>query len=159
MKPKLVSVALLALLGAAILFVSFASARLAYSGADYDLGPVKLSELAVGREPVASALRGMRATAAAYAAAFAVLWLGIVLVPYRRGDAWAFWVLLAGVLIFAMIYMARTLLLGTWRGVGVGAAQSALALAALAIGRFERLPGGPPPPAPPPPGPQPPAPK
>jgi hypothetical protein len=153
MKPRLLSVAILALLGGAILFVSFASARQAYSGADYDVGPVKLSELAVGREPVSSALRGMRATAAAYAAAFSVLLLAIVLVPYRRGEGWAFWALLAGVLVFAMIYMARTLLLGSWRGVGVGALQAGIALAALAVGRFERLPGttAPSPSAPPPP--------
>jgi hypothetical protein len=153
MKPRLVSVALLTLLGLAILFVSFASARQAYSGTDYSLGPVKLSELSAGREGVSGALRGMRATAAAYAAAFAVLLLGIVLVPYRRGEAWAFWVLLAGVLTFAMLYMARALLLDTWRGVGVGAIQAGIALAALALGRFEATPRPapslPPPAAPP----------
>jgi hypothetical protein len=150
MKPRLVSVALLALLGSVILLASFVSARLAYSGADYEVGPVKLSELAVGREPVSSALRGMRATAAAYAAAFAVLLLGIVLVPYRRGDSWAFWVLLVGVLTFAMIYLARMMLLGTWRGVGTGLVQAGIALAALAIGRFEPKPKAvpAPPPAP-----------
>ena len=151
MKPRLVSVALLTLLGSAILLISFASARQAYSGADYNIGPVRLSELAVGREPVASALRGMRATAAAYAAAFAVLLLGIVLGPYRRGDTWAFWVLLAGVLAFAMISLARMLLLGTWLGVGVAVAQAGIGLVALAIGRFETrssLPAqAPPPPA------------
>ena len=152
MKPRLISVALLALLGTAILLLSFASARLAYSRADYDVGPVKLSELAVGREPVSSALRGMRATAAAYAAAFAVLLLGIVLFPYRRGEAWAFWALLAGVLTFAMIYLARMMLLGTWRGVGAGLTQAGIALVALAIGRLEPRPKAAapaPPPSPP----------
>jgi hypothetical protein len=149
MRPRLVSVVLLALLGSAILLLSFASARQAYSGKDYSLGPVKLSDLAVGHEGVSAALRGMRATAAAYAAAFAVLLLGIVLVPYRRGEAWAFWVLLAGVLTFAMLYMARALLLDTWRGVGVGAVQAGIALAALALGRFEPItrPAPDPPPA------------
>ena len=150
MKPRLVSVALLTLLGSAILLISFASARQAYSGADYDIGPVKVSELAAGREPVSSALRGMRATAAAYAAGFAVLLLGIVLGPYRRGDAWAFWVLLAGVLAFGMISLARMLLLGTWLGVGVSVAQAGIALVALAIGRFETR-FSPPAQAPPPP--------
>jgi hypothetical protein len=148
MKPRFVSVVLLALLGTAILVLSFLSAQEAYSGNDYKLGPARLSELSAGREGVAPALRGMRATAAAYAAGFAVLFLGIVLVPYRRGDAWAFWVLLAGVLTFAMLYMARALLLGTWGGVGVGAIQAGIALAALALGRFETLhkpaPGPPP---------------
>jgi hypothetical protein len=150
MKPRLVSVALLALLGGVILVGSFASARQAYSGADFEVGPVKLSELALGREPVSSALRGMRATAAAYAAAFAVLLLGIVLVPYRRGEAWAFWVLLAGVLAFAMIYLARTMLLGAWRGVGTGLVLAGISLVALAIGRFEPRPKADPasPPAP-----------
>jgi len=157
MKPRLVSLALLTLLGSGILLISFASARQAYSGADYNIGPVRLSELAAGREPVASALRGMRATAAAYAAAFAVLLLGIVLGPYRRGDAWAFWVLLGGVLAFAMISLARMLLLGSWLGVGVAVAQAGIGLVALAIGRFETssappVPALPPaaPPAPPP---------
>jgi len=140
LKPRIVSVALLTVLGSAILLLSFASARLAYSGADYNVGPAKVSELAAGREGVGSALRGMRATAAAYAAAFAVLFLGIVLVPYRRGDAWAFWVLLAGVSAFAMISLARTLLLGTWLGVGAALVQAGIALAALVLGRFETRP-------------------
>jgi hypothetical protein len=155
LKPRRVSVALLTLLGAALLFFSFASARLAYSGSDYNVGPVKVSELSAGREPVASALRGMRATAAAYAAGFAVLLLGIVLGPYRRGDATAFWVLLAGVLTFSMIYLARLLLLGSWAGAVTGLIQAVLALAALAIGRFEHRPALPPAataPAPQPPG-------
>lgn len=148
MRPRLVSVGLLVLLEGAVLLFSIASARLAYSGADYAVGPVKLSELAVGREPVASALRGMRATAAAYAAAFALLFLAVVLLPYRRGEAWAFWALLASVLVFSMIYLARMMLLGTWRGVGAGLAQAGLALVALAIGRFEPKPKAPQPPAP-----------
>jgi hypothetical protein len=146
LKPRRVSVALLTLLGAVLLFFSFASARLAYSGSDYNVGPVKLSELSAGREPVGSALRGMRATAAAYAAGFAVLLLGIVLGPYRRGDATAFWVLLAGVLTFSMIYLARLLLLGSFGGALAGLIQAVLALAALAIGRFEHRPPAPPPP-------------
>jgi hypothetical protein len=69
-----------------------------------------------------------------------VLFLGTVLVPYRRGDAWAFWVLLAGVLAFAMISLARTLLLGTWLGVGAALVQAGIALAALVLGRFETKP-------------------
>jgi hypothetical protein len=57
-----------------------------------------------------------------------------------------------------MIYLARTLLLGSWRGIEAGLIPGGVALAALAVGRF--APAAPPalPPAAPPAAPAPPAP-
>lgn len=48
-----------------------------------------MSKVAGGDSGVATALLGIRGTSAAYGAAFGVLFLAVVLGPYRRGDAWA----------------------------------------------------------------------
>ena len=50
---------------------------------------MNLSELAEGRKDLEIALRARRATAAAFATGYSLLFLTIVLVPYRRGDVWA----------------------------------------------------------------------
>ena len=98
---------LLTLLGIAITLISLVSASRAYNRADdYGSSGIRVSEIAGGREDVTTALRGIRGTAAAMAAAYGVLFLTIVLVPYRRGDVWAWWALLAGsttvlVIVFA----------------------------------------------------------
>jgi len=80
----------LAVAGAAFVLVSLVSAARAYNtGDDYGIGGVRVSKVAAGREAVASGLRGIRGTSAAFAAAYGVLYLAIVLVPYRRGEVWA----------------------------------------------------------------------
>jgi hypothetical protein len=85
-----VSVGILTLAGAAVLLISFLSANLGYTGS-YDIGPAKIGEIAQWRAEVAVAMRAIRGTSAAYAAAFAALFLSIVLGPYRRGEVWAWW--------------------------------------------------------------------
>jgi hypothetical protein len=74
----------------AVTLISLVSAARAYNkGDNYGIGGTRLSEVAAGRAAVASGLRGIRGTSAAFAAAYGVLFLTIVLVPYRRGDVWA----------------------------------------------------------------------
>src|SRR2546422_2986702 len=97
-KVRTTSWILLTVVGALVLVGSLASAGLAYSRGEYPIGTVPLTEVAGGREGVATALRAIRGTSAAYAAAYAVLFLFIVTGPYRRGDVWAWWAILAGVL-------------------------------------------------------------
>jgi hypothetical protein len=147
---KTASWVLLALVGALTLLGSFVSLGIAY-GTDRDqIGPVTLTELSAGRPEVATAIRARRATAGAYGAGFATLFLTITIGPYRRGDAWAWWALLVGTLVVSALVMLRLPLLGVHLGpssavMGAGTALSSLiqlgvvAVAlALGAGRLRR---------------------
>jgi hypothetical protein len=62
--------------GVAVILISLVSAARAYNkGDDYGIGGTRVSEVAGGREAVASGLRGIRGTSAAFAAAYGVLGL------------------------------------------------------------------------------------
>ena len=109
---KTASWILLTIVGALTLLGSLGSLGIAY-GTDRDqVGPVSLGELSAGRPDVATAVRARRATAAAYAAGFATLFLLIVLGPYRRGDVWAWWALLVGMVVVAVLILLRVPFLG-----------------------------------------------
>ena len=108
---------LLTLLGAAITLISLVSAVHAYRTSDnYAIGDASVSKVAAGDAGLATALRGIRGTAAAFGAAYGVLFLAIVLGPYRRGDVWAWKALLAGGLTLSVIILLRVPILGTQRG-------------------------------------------
>jgi peptidoglycan/LPS O-acetylase OafA/YrhL len=116
-----------------MLLASLASLGVAYfSQPDVDqiIPGTTVHSLAGGREEVFTALRARRGTAAAYAVGYAVLLLFIVLVPYRRGDVWAWWAVLAGSLTVFLLYALRIPTIGTRQGVGAGAVQ----LGVLALG-------------------------
>ncbi len=99
--------------GALMLLGSLVSLGVAYTSAvDDRIGPATLTELSAGRPEVATALQARRATAAAYGAGFATLFLCITLGPYRRGDAWAWWALLAGMLVVSVLILLRLPFLG-----------------------------------------------
>jgi hypothetical protein len=108
---KTASWIILVLIGAATLLVSLNSLRRAYLSAQDRIGPATLSELSVGRPEVSIAIRARRATAAAFGAGFATLFLAIVLVPYRRGDVWAWWALAAGMIVVSGLTLLRVLFL------------------------------------------------
>lgn len=126
---KTASWVLLALVGVATLVLSLVSVARAYNRTYNDrIGGVSASELSAGRPEVETALKARRATAAAYSAGFATLFLLIILVPYRRGDVWAWWALLAGMLVVSVLILFRVPLLGTGLSgaTGGGTAQGAL---------------------------------
>lgn len=129
-KLRTASWVLLAIAGALNLFGALASASLAYGGGEYEIGPVSLDDVAAGRRPVATALRGLRGTAAAFAGGYAVLFLFVVLVPYRRGEVWAWWAILAAMLAVALLVLARIPFLGT----RLGAAPGVVMLASVGLG-------------------------
>jgi hypothetical protein len=134
-KLRAVSVALLALVGAATLLVSLVSARLAYVG-DYTIGTTPLEEVGAGREGVLTALRGVRGTSAAYAAGYAALLLYLTFGPYRRGDRGAWWAILAAAVLMTLVSLARVPLLGValgGAGTGTGTALTQLGLVVLAL--------------------------
>lgn len=132
---KTASWVLLAVVGALTLMGSLGSLYVAYSGArdEFGQGGPTVEDVAAGRDGIATALRARRATAAAFAAAYAVLFLAIVLGPYRRGDAWAWWTLLAGALTLALLAVARVPLLGTRLGAFTGLPLLAGVVIALAL--------------------------
>jgi hypothetical protein len=132
MGPKLrkASWVLLTIVGGLTLFISLASAFLAYLG-DYPIGGMPVAEVAGGRDGVLTALRGIRGTSAAFGAAFAVLLLGTVLGPYRRGDTGAWWTILLATLAMALIVLARIPTLGV--ALGQGGTPAAYTLGGLIV--------------------------
>src|SRR5687767_3666231 len=99
----------LAVVGALFLFGGLASTYVAYTGAEDPLlpGGPTVSAVDAVHPGLATALRGRRATAAAFAVALAVLWLYVVLVPYRRGEVSSWWALLAASLALGIVIMLR----------------------------------------------------
>ena len=109
---KTASWIILGVVGTLTLLGSLASLGIAYGSVRDQIGPASLTELSVGRPEVATAVRARRATAAAYAAGFATLFLAITLGPYRRGDVWAWWALAAGTLVVSVLILLRVPFLG-----------------------------------------------
>jgi hypothetical protein len=131
-KLRMLSWILLALVGGLTLFASLASVGVAYFSDDDPMGNVMpLSELAGDRDDVATMLRARRGTAAAYGAGYGLLFLIIAVVPYRRGDVWAWWAILLGTIVTCAIILLRKPMLGT--NLGLGAATIPLAVCVVAL--------------------------
>ena len=145
---KTASWVLLVFVAVAALLYSLLSASRAYGTYNERLGGVRVSELAAGRPEVETAVRARRATAAACSAGFATLFLLISLIPYRRGEVWAWWALLVGMLVVATLILLRIPLLSTSTAdsFGGGTAVGTLTLLlivgvglALGAGRLRRV--------------------
>jgi hypothetical protein len=135
---KTASWIILVVVSALMLLGSFVSLGIAYGSTRDQIGPASLSELSVGRPDVATAVRARRATAAAYAAGFATLFLIITLGPYRRGEVWAWWALAAGMLVVSVLILLRVPFLGIRLGAtaavtGAGTAMTTI-LELLVVG-------------------------
>ena len=113
---KTASWVILALAGVLTLLGSLASLSNAYFGGQERIGGVAIQDMGGGRPEVVTALRARRATAAAYAAGFGVFLLLIAAGPYRRGDRWAWYAILAGTLTETLLTFARIPFLGTRAG-------------------------------------------
>jgi hypothetical protein len=116
-KLRTVSWVLLAFVGVLVLLGSLVSAHLAYRG-DFPIAGVSISDVAAGRMPVLMGLRGARGTAAAWAAAWAVLFLAVVFGPYRRGDVATWWGILASALVLGTVAGVRVLFITARAGAG-----------------------------------------
>ena len=121
---------MLVVIGALSLAFSVLSLINAYAR-PYRIGPVSVAALAAGRPEVETALRGIRGTAAAYSAAYAVLLIGIAAGPYKRGDTGSWWGILASAVVLFGCAAARQPLLGTT--LGIAAPATALGLIVLAL--------------------------
>ena len=80
-----------------------------------------------------TALRGIRGTSASYAVAYGVLFLAIVLGPYRRGDVWAWKALLIAGLTQSVIVLLRIPILGTQLGASPAMTQPVLLVVGLLL--------------------------
>ncbi len=123
---------LIVFVGSVLLFFSCASAFLAYSGADFPIAGVPVAEVA-GNSEVEAGLRGARGTAAAYAAAFAVLIISIAAGPYRQGTKWSWWTLLGAFIVLVCVTSVRVPTLGIAGGVGAAVVPAVLVGIALLL--------------------------
>ena len=123
---------LLALVGVGVFLISLTSANLAYRG-DYAVGGMSIGEIASGRDAVLEGLRGSRGTAAAWGAAWAALFLSVVVGPYRRGDVATWWGILASVLVLGAVVGARVLFLKSQAGTGTALVILVVVLVALLL--------------------------
>ena len=129
----LASWVLLLVMTSLITLFSLGSLGTAYFGSQDNLtSAVGLEQItAAGGEEAADAFRGRRATAATWALADGFLSLLLVLIPYRRGERWAWWALLLSLGLSQLLSMARALTLGTT--VGTGAAGLIFGLLMLGL--------------------------
>lgn len=131
-KLRTVSWIVLALVGALALLGALVSATLAYRGS-FDVGGVSIDEIASGREAVLLGMRGVRGTAAAWAAAWAVLFLAAVLGPYRRGDVATWWGILASAIVLGAVAGARVVFTSLQAGTGTPLMLLVIVLVALLL--------------------------
>jgi hypothetical protein len=131
-KLRTVSWVLLAIIGVLVLLVSCLSTQLAYWGM-YPVGGVNIDEIAAGNNDVLLGLRGVRGTSAAWAAAWAVLYLSVVLGPYRRGDVKTWWGILASAIVLGVVVALRVPALGMQAGTGTALVILLLVILALLV--------------------------
>jgi hypothetical protein len=130
-----VSWVLLLALAGLIALGSIGSAVVAFRAAPESITPrYTIEQLAAADPEAATALRGRRVTAATWALAYAMLMGVVALVPYRRGERWAWWALLVSLGVSQLLSILRVLTLGTVQGAGTSGILLALGLLGLMAG-------------------------
>ena len=130
---RIISWVLLTLLCAMTLLFSVGSAGVGYSNGEDQFGEMTLAELTQGNEQVAKLIHGRRITAASFAAAYATLLLLVVLIPYRRGEVWAWWAILIATLVLSLMIWLRVPTLGITLGATTGYTQLVVVIVALLL--------------------------
>jgi len=127
---------LLLLLAVSVALLSLNSVGTAYgAGGDQITPTYSLEQIKAATSPeVALAIRGRRATAATWALACALLSGFVILIPYRRGERWAWWALLIAWGLPQFISLARTAALGSSFGASAPGTVLAVLLLALMAG-------------------------
>ena|ERR1041384_4388271 len=113
--------------------IAVQSLRIAYTGSQDNIAHGYTFEQvrATGGDEAVKALKGRRATAATWALGYALLGLFVVLVPYRRGERWAWWALLVSLGLSQGLSLLRAPMLGTMQGAQASITVLALTLLAL----------------------------
>ena len=137
----LASWVILLVASAAILLYSVMAAAVAYRGARDNLTQSLTMEQMreTGGEEAVRAFRGRRVTAAAWAIAYSLLSMFVVLFPYRRAERWAWWAILCSVGLSQLLSIARAPLMGTTGGAGVSGIVLSLFLLGLMAGAHRIL--------------------
>jgi peptidoglycan/LPS O-acetylase OafA/YrhL len=119
-----------------IALASAASLYQGYSKTDETIaGAYSTAELRQqGGEEAFIALKARRVTAATWALAYALLAILVVVVPYRRGEKWAWWALIIAVGVSQILSMARAVTLMTTAGAGTAGVLLAFVLIGLMAG-------------------------
>jgi hypothetical protein len=127
---------LLLLLAAALTLLSLNSTYLPLvSRPDGVTSSVTINDIGAKTSPeVATALRGRRVTAATWALAYALMLWGVLLVPYRRGERWAWWTILLSLVVSQLLSLARIPMLDTQQGAAASALLIGMALVGLLLG-------------------------
>jgi hypothetical protein len=135
---KTASWALLALAGFVVMALSVLQVARAYGSFYNDrMVDIRIDELAPGRPEIEVAVRARRATAGAYGAGFGALFLMVALGPYRRGEVWAWWALLASMALVSLLILLRIPFLDTGLGGSTGggtASGAVIQLLLVAVG-------------------------
>jgi hypothetical protein len=97
-----------------------------------DYSTVQMKEQ--GGEEAFKAFKARRVTAATWALAYALLAIVVTLVPYRRGEQWAWWALLVAIGVSQILSMARAITLMTTAGAGTAGVLLAFMLLGLMAG-------------------------
>jgi hypothetical protein len=127
---------LLLLLAAALTLLSINSTYLPLAARpDGVTSSVTLDDIGAKTSPeVATALRGRRVTAATWALAYGIMLWGVLLVPYRRGERWAWWAILLSIMISQLLSLARIPMLDTQQGAAPSAILLGIAVVGLLLG-------------------------
>lgn len=128
--------ALLLLLAAALTLLSINSTYIPLAARpDGVTSSVTVDDIGAKTSPeVATALRGRRVTAATWALAYGLMLWGVLLVPYRRGERWAWWAILLSVVVPQLLSLARIPMLGTQQGAAASAILIGVAVVGLLLG-------------------------
>lgn len=141
---RIASWVLLTLAGLLLLSSALGSAQVALSLQEDQFGAVSLSQLTGGDESLTRVIHARRLTAAAFAAGFAVFFLLVTLIPYRRGEVWSWFALLAATAVTSGIMLLRLPYLDVSLGASVGYTLLAVVVIALLldVGRLRSKPSG-----------------
>jgi hypothetical protein len=130
-----VSIVLLVLVAVAINLGALGNVYVAFSGRGDRIGSLTFDQLrSMGADDAIQAIRGRRLTATTWALGYGVLFAWIVFGPYRRKERWAWWALLASLVVPQIISMARVLFIGTLAGTQAAAMLMAFGLLGLLVG-------------------------
>jgi len=127
---------LLLLLAAALTLLSINSTYIPLvSQPDGVTSSVTIDDIGAKTSPeVATALRGRRVTAATWALAYGLMLWGVLLVPYKRGERWAWWTILLSIVVSQLLSLARIPMLDTQQGAAASAFLIGIALVGLLLG-------------------------
>jgi len=132
----LASWVILLIVSGAIVLLSAESLWIAYTGGQDGLtSEYTLTQIGEqGGDQAVKAFRGRRATAATWALGYALLAIAVIWTPYRRGEKWAWWALLASLGVSQFLSLGRAIMLATTGGTAAPAILLAFVLLALLAG-------------------------